>query len=172
MSLLALMMLAGGKTLKSKVFPVGTTPWKPPLGVTRLEKAVGKGQDGTPGATFYEVSEFRQTITYFDNGTISYGTVFLVRRYETPSSNTPATYYDNYQEYPDRVSEDKHSFSSRRVTQPAFTGAATTGFNLTFPGGVGVSASSRQFESVAVSSATTYNVTVAPGGNLTIFYFE
>jgi hypothetical protein len=41
---------------------------------------------------------------------------------------------------------------------PGTTGAATTGFGLTFPGGVGAPASTTTFTSVAVTPGTTYTV--------------
>lgn len=214
MSLLALMTLAGGKTLKSKVFLVGTTPWKPPLGTTRLEKAVGKGQDGQLATWAEQNHTMSQTVqdpgqsggsvvtkdtvynagiaeaAKFSGSTAARTVNWIRRQYEVgpdnlvrsssiPSSaqvrgavlGTILTGGSGTQQitYSNSTAQYRITIATR---SGGTDGASTTGFGLTFLGGMGEPASSEQFTNVPVSDTQTYNVTVAPGGNLTIFYFE
>lgn len=61
---------------------------------------------------------------------------------------------------------------TQTYTVPATTGANTTGFGKTFPGGAGGPASVTSFTDVAVTENTSYPVTVPTGGSLTISYYR
>lgn len=69
-----------------------------------------------------------------------------------------------------------YGFSQVQYTQaytvPATTGADSTGFGKTFPGGVGGAASTVSFTNVAVTSGSSYNVVVPSGGSITISYYQ
>jgi hypothetical protein len=58
------------------------------------------------------------------------------------------------------------------TTTPATTGADTTAFGDTFPGGTGGPATPTSFSNIAVTPGTAYPITVPSGGSLTITYYQ
>ncbi len=54
----------------------------------------------------------------------------------------------------------------------ATTGANTTAFGKTFPGGIGATATPAFYSNVAVTPGASYSIVVPPGGVVSINYFE
>lgn len=66
------------------------------------------------------------------------------------------------------VSKGYYLYGLEKYTNPT-TGANTTGFNLTFPGGSGGAATTQTYNSVSVTPGQTY--TIVNSGSLTISYY-
>lgn len=140
-----------------------------PFGVSRLETVVGEGADGSPGRLGWR----RTSITTFerrdgqpeqltDTGPVVYDTA------------KPSDYCDPTVETPDSTVYYRHTTCHYYFdySDPVTTGAASTGFSLTFPGGTGGPATSTPFANVTVSGGASYALTIPSGGFITITYYK
>jgi hypothetical protein len=155
-----------------------------PFGVSRLESASGKGADGAPASTgeptpgrigwkvIYDRTYQRRDggiDKTSSEGPPQFGTPkpgnYCDPTVETPDSTVYSSYtqcyiYVTYQE-PDTPGQE----------YPATTGAASTGFGLTFPGGAGGPASVTNHGATAVTAGQSYALTIPAGGSITISYY-
>jgi hypothetical protein len=100
-------------------------------------------------------------VTTFSNYETIRGTASIVSENSPPSSGTItyAQVLNNSRGY---------GLSGLEVKTGGTTGANTTGFGLTFPGGVQTAATTTTFSNVSVTPGTTY--TIVNNGSLTITY--
>lgn len=161
-----------GATPRTKTF-TGNEVFAVPSTTTTLKTAVGKGADGAPAVPWDGTHSHVDIITYYSNGAY----------YDTESvglgdfaGRAPADYCDPVEPYtaidapPNATRQVCHYYTDNESA--ATTGAATTGFNKTFPGGAGGAASLTSFTNVAVIPGSSYSVVVPSGGTLTITYDE
>lgn len=149
-----------------------------PFGVSNLVTASGDGADGNPG--YYGPNGYQETITHNytrrDGSGVDVVSGTLSPVYGEPK---PADYYEPHITFSMSDStvysgdDIYHSFSTvPGVYTPATTGPASTGFGKTFPGGVGVPASTTSFTNVAVTGGSSYPLVVPSGGSITITYYQ
>jgi hypothetical protein len=158
--------------------------WVCPPGVTNLDVASGKGAAGTPataGSPGYSTYDTHY-IHYYQrksppdgNGGIdkvdggwTYGTYGTApNNYCDPvKAETGSTVYDASQECYEFT---QHNYPPTPGTA-ATTGASSTGFNRTFPGGTGGAASTTTFNNVPVVPNNPYPLVIPTGGTITITY--
>lgn len=169
-----LMALAFGRRreLITKTFS-GNATWTAPITTSRIEKAVGKGAAGQPGtpATPVQRTEYQYGF-YKKTGGMDYETVvvdgwpkgssYYCEAYQ-PFDNNPdySGYYVCYRPYTELVGGSA-----------ATTGASTTAFGQSFPGGAGGPATDTTINTIAITPGATYNIVVPAGGSLTITYYQ
>lgn len=169
---------AGISTLKKTVdtFAANTT-WTAPATTVRLDSASGYGARGA-NATFTTVQQYyfqSYQHTVHPDGSIS----------DSPISTSGNIAGAKPADYCEPSSTDTntgnvssicyHFFDSsfQQQSNPATTGASTTGFGKTFPGALGnVAPAVTSFQNVAVTPGTGYPIVVPTGGSLTITYYK
>lgn len=145
-----------------------------PIGVSRLEQAIGRGAAGQPGGTNWYMAMF-YTDDFYDkaSGEWSYGQ----RRYISRT--------DSYQGEPEpppqssvivdnaiyRQVRTVEYFNLSETNEPT-TGTAATGFGKTFPGGYAGPAPTSTYNNVVVTPGASYNIVVPAGGSVTITYYQ
>lgn len=82
----------------------------------------------------------------------------------TIGNSSGALIYDNTSTAYFRISIERESGGT--------TGASTTGFGKTFPGGVGGAAAPVTYTNQPVIGGTSYQMTIPAGGKITISYYE
>lgn len=177
--------MLGGPVLQPPLTYTSSQSVTIPFGVSRLEAVSGQGADGTaaytgpstPGRTGWK----RITDTTYqrrDGGTdkvVSESDPY----YDSPK---PADYCDPTVETPDSTVYSSYTRCYIHVdyqepdqpgeTYPATTGASSTGFGLTFPGGAGGPATITNFANVAVTGGQSYSLSIPSGGSITITYYK
>lgn len=163
--------------LVSETFTTNTT-WPAPMTTNSLETLVGKGGSGTaadPGVAVYDRHKriFKQrrddgTVEEFDGGwTYGYGI-----------GSPPADYCDALVSTPGdptySASQTCYDFADGGIAgqQDPTTGAATTAFGKSFPGGVGGQATPVTYNNVAVTPGNPYSLVIPGGGSITITYYR
>lgn len=163
-----LLLMMGGRKKKVVNFPEGNSTFTT-SGITEIQNVVGRGQDGTPYSYFYGYIIYETVTTQQSNGSESTVGPYFVDTvyYQYPPADgcvqTGGT-------YPRTNTCRTHEFFENEVQ--ATTGEATTGFTKTFPGGVEQAATAVSYPTVAVNPNQAYPVHVAPGGALSITYWE
>jgi hypothetical protein len=175
----------------TKTFPIGTTTWTAPTTTSRIDSASGYGAAGAPG----DPGTPDTTTTTSKQVTHNYR--FLIRRDGTGNDTVDegytdgwppggTAYYDNYVTYSESDStvysgaEDYHAPETQTTTTttpgtPATdptTGAPTTAFGRSFPGGTGGAASVTTLTNLIVTPGASYSIVVPTGGSLTITYYQ
>lgn len=150
--------------------------WLAPVTTTRLEVAAGKGQDGDPGidATYWYDEHVTTLAQRRDNSGLD--TTYDNWTYNI-SGTAPANYSDPVVLTPDDPtytgSQTFHEFTQHSDPgEPATTGASTTGFGKTFPGGNGGAASLTNFANVPVTPGGPHALVIPSGGSITFTYFK
>jgi hypothetical protein len=177
--LLALAACSGGggaQTLQTATYTSSQTITIP-AGVTNLVSVSGQGAPGTPGTSTL-VQQYSKTRKDYVMRNDLGGQIYTYT-YETTYSNGPKpddycqpvqTFYsgdvENYQQ-----TCYEHADTSYYDSTPATTGANTTGFGQTFPGGVGKAATSVSVANVAVTPGGQYALVIPAGGSITISYY-
>jgi len=177
MSTMLLLELTRSRRLKTLQVPVGTTPFKVPLGTTKVS-LIGKGGPGSPGGsyTYY---------TYLQNRVI-FGTrrsdgvrVAVSSQYSGPfDGRAPGNYCNGVNVTPTdpvyATNQTCYLFEESRESgsSPTTTGASTTAFGQVFVGGYGGPATPREVNNLTVNPGQTYNLVVPSGGSLTVTYLE
>lgn len=176
-------LIGASRTRKTLAPITSSTTFVVPYGVSSLDltgygAAGTPGTPGTPGQTgWHEVS-----ITTFqrrDGGTDQTASTFPPVFDGSPK---PDNYCDPTVTY---TTDESTVYSSSTTcysfftdTQPgtpgtaATTGASTTAFGKTFPGGAGGPASPTSFTNVTVTGGSSYSIVVPAGGSLTISYYQ
>lgn len=166
-----LALIGGGAEPKTKTFLANET-WPAPAGVTFLLSAEGKG---APGGSASSRSVYDRTTNTFyqrrDDGSLD--TVFNGTTFGIPGT-APAPFCDPVVTTPDDPTYVGHrtcyEFTNRQVATPPTTGASTTGFGKTFPGGTGGPATLTAYTNVPVAASN--DIVVPAGGSLTISYYQ
>lgn len=163
----------------TRTFPVGSSTFVVPAGVTKLDSIIGQGGVGSPGSnayddpTVYYIDTYRQNYTWDGTTSTASGGPVLIASdgpyYSPPTAPTAYCdpFFDIYSCY---------AFFVRGVagahhpgTSPSF-GPSATGFGQTFAGGYGGAASPSTINNVAVTPLSNYSITVPSGGSITITY--
>lgn len=168
------LIMAVFKSRQRVVEPItASRTWVAPAGVFLLNSLVGKGVDGTPyipGDSGYVQTD---KTTFYNSSGQEIGSNVAVHE-RVYGVGAPAGYCDpptppngagNY-------SITCHYFETFDESTPARTGANTTGFGKTFPGGVGVPATPATYNDVPVVQNSSYALNIPPGGSITITYFK
>lgn len=146
-----------------------------PFGVSKVDLS-GKGAAGSPAnpGTVVLSTFVQYTFTRRDGGGVDFQS-------STVSGHPygDASYCDPSAPF---TPEENATYSSYQAcyypqtdivgNSPATTGASTTGFGKTFPGGLGGAANTTTFNSVTVTENTSYPIVVPTGGSLTITYYQ
>lgn len=167
-----LLLMQGGRVKVTQSFPQGSSSFTTSSTMTLIDRAVGKGQDGTTSYSDYGYDTYVTTTTTVNGG--------------TPTVNGPnfqgTTYYADppepycnvtYNNTTKTETETCYDFQAFDFSTPGETGAGTTAFGLTFPGGSpDTAATMTAFDNLMVTPSTAYSIYVAPGGALSITYWK
>lgn len=167
---------------KQKTFTANAT-WPAPAGVTLLTTATGKGAAGAPAYndSGYYIYKYRYYAYRHSDNTYTYSSETLMTVTATTSGGAvPAGYCEEPGQSWAQIGTDiewrftcyRHEKKLSGGYHPATTGASTTGFNKTFPGGVGGPATPVTFENIPVVPLQGYSIVVPAGGSLTIYWTE
>lgn len=161
-----------GRRRQQIVLPfAASTTWTAPVTTSRIDKAIGKGADGAPAQGSWGYQLTVQTLYYNKQGqqdgsaTTTYDPVY---RRSPPQGD----YCTGTQNSDGSRSETCYYYNEFDDYTPATTGAPTTAFGQTFPGGAGKAATDTTINNIAITPGATYNIVVPPGGSLTITYFQ
>jgi hypothetical protein len=161
----------------TRTFTANAT-WTAPVTTSRIDTAVGKGADGSTTTTttngWYSI--ITTTLHRRDGGTdqTASQTAGVFDGSPMPSNYCdPTVYYTIEQSTVYTDSTKCYTFyATSKTDTTTTTGASTTAFGKTFPGGVGGAASATSFSNVVITPGASYNIMVPPGGSLTITYFQ
>lgn len=161
--------------------------WTAPTTTSRIDSASGYGAAGQPGDPGTPSTTTTKQVTHNYKVYIrrdGSGSDFTDQGYTDGWPPGGTAYYDNHQTFSESDStvysgaEDYHDPETQTVTTPGTpatsptTGAATTAFGKTFPGGTGGPGSATTASNVAVTPGASYSIVVPAGGSLTIIYFQ
>lgn len=160
-------MLAAISGAPEKVVQTFTsnTTWTA-TGVNLLTSVVGKGQDGTPMGGPYFYADVTTTVS--KNGNI----ISQTSSTEGPVNGVaPDDYCQGSMSSDGTLTETCYVYT-QFPGDPAVTGANTTAFSLTFPGGAGVPATPVTYNDVLVTPNAPYSFVIPAGGSVTITYYK
>lgn len=168
----ALMLLAFGVRQKVVETITSSRTWIAPAKTTALVTLAGIGQDGTPYVEGQQGYDTYSTDVYYppNNGAPQYGPLTFVST--TYDATPPGGYCTGTQNQDGSRNETCYSFVIFDTSQPATTGANTTGFDKTFAGGAGVPAVPATYSNVPVTPNASYSLVVPTGGSLTLTYYK
>lgn len=173
--------------LTSQTFSAGSYNWTAPGTTSRIASMTGVGSPGQ--ASYQDPSGWQATSTTTqirrDGGanSVNSNTAAPV----TNGSAKPSNYCDPVQYYCNpntdtnctigstvySSSQTCYSYSTYTgASHASTTGASTNAFGKTFPGGNGGAGTNTTFTNVAVTSGSSYPITVPTGGTLTISYYK
>lgn len=169
---MSLMMLASSASVPKVVTLTGNQTWIAPATLGVISKLVGIGGAGAPGGGWDGTHTHRTEKTYYNGGTPDGAPVINYVSF-TALGSAPGNYceppvyetgvsWDNYQIC--------HFYSNNIASQS--TGAATTGFGKSFPGGVGGPATAVTYENIPAVSGDPYVLSIPSGGSLVITFYE
>lgn len=174
-------VLGTSRAIQTQTFTANGT-WVAPVTTSSIETASGKGAAGTPDSsvTHYYHDRYTYRMTHNRDGSFTQGPTTFVARDEVASADTPLPdnyASENFDTPSDPVSDYFyiqyiHFRAQTTTTTSATTGASTTGFGKTFPGGSGGAASLTNFANVPVTPGASYAIVVPAGGTLTITYYQ
>lgn len=163
----------------SQTFTANAT-FTAPFTTSSIDTASGKGANGgtASGGTTTQWRTVYQTIYSRRDGsgleeTVSYGPwqpgpiPAGYSAYCDPATTTPdSTVY--------ATMEKCYDYEQQTITDPPveYTGASTTAFGKTFPGGTGGPATTTTFSNIAVTPGASYSIVVPSGGSITITYTQ
>lgn len=154
----------------------GNATWPAPTTTSRIDTASGYGRAGSPG-TPSKTGWYRIVTTTYQrrDGQPQQDAVQEAPVFD--GSPKPGNYCDAPVQTPDSTVYYSYVqcysyFSTTQAGTPPTTGASTTAFGKTFPGGTGGPASTTTFSNVIVTPGASYNIVVPSGGSLTITYFK
>lgn len=171
-------VMSGSPQLVTKTYTSSQTITIP-LGVSRLEKLTGKGAAGTPGYTeegySYSVRatqerRLRSTGEWVE--TFSLNTSGFSTNYPTSGCGSSVSTPDNDTYSAIRSCSYYSSIRADTNYVAPTTGASTTGFGKTFPGGSGSAAELVTHNNVVVKPGDPYALVVPSGGSITITYYQ
>lgn len=173
---LMMMLASGSQRMVTQTFTADAT-WTPGPTVTRIDKLVGKGSDGT---TTSSTSETWHTVTIVTTYSLRSGgfTRVTTNGGDQPGP-APANYCDDYVYTPDDPTYDFHrtcyQFTQYTEVIPATQspGIAAQGFGKSFPGGPGgLPATPLTYTNLPVTPGQPYPMTIVSNGYITISYLE
>lgn len=183
-----LMMLVNGSAKAVTETFTSNRTWTAPAGVTKIDTVLGKGAAGSPASTstvtHYYHDEYAYDVYHHRDGTFTdtSNDKTLVSETEVASGSTPlpSSHQSQHFDTPDDPDTDWfyvqyvyfRSQTSTTETDPATTGASTTAFGKTFPGGAGGPATPASYSNVAVVPGQSYAMTIPSGGSITITYLK
>jgi hypothetical protein len=148
------------------------TSWVAPFTTSNIDTAIGKGAAGTPSDPGTYTTHYIDYLTRRSDGgveTLDGGTT-------TSTGLAPADYCDPVQSEDSSTvyssSQRCYQFTQNYSPSSATTGASTTAFGKTFPGGTGGAATNTTFTNIAVTPGGSYNIVVPSGGSLTFTYWK
>jgi hypothetical protein len=171
----------------TKTFPIGTTTWTAPTTTSRIDSASGYGAAGAPGDPGTPDTITSKKVTHNYNVYIKRdgsGSDYTDQGYTDGWPPDGQAYYDNVQTYSESDStvysgsENYHNPEMQTTTIPGTpatdptTGAPTTAFSRSFPGGTGSGASVTTLTNLIVTPGASYSIVVPTGGSLTITYYQ
>jgi hypothetical protein len=167
------LLTSGSRVLKTKTFTANAT-WPAPTTTNSLTTLVGKGGPGSPGSTSYY---YDQVVTVYSQRRDGGGIDQQVVQTSTGIPGVaPADYCDAVVSTPSdptySSSQQCYDFTQHSTSNPPTTGASTTGFGKTFPGGTGGAATPVTYNNVAVTPGASYKLVVPAGGSITITYYQ
>jgi hypothetical protein len=164
--------------LTTQTFSSNAT-WTAPGTTLRIESMTGVGAPGVAAYTDPTGWQETYTTTYVrrDNGpndvVASTGNPVYDGSAKPNNYCDPVQYYTTAQSTVYSSGQTCYSFATvGGAFHPATTGASTTGFGKTFPGGTGGAGTNTTFTNVAVTPGSNYSVVVPSGGSLTINYYK
>jgi hypothetical protein len=159
--------------------------WVAPTSTNRIETAGGYGAAGTPydpGTPDQHGWYCITTVTFHKRDgsgvdqTASQGPNHLDGSAVPSNYCDPTVFYTTAQSANYDYSTTCYNFYAVTVAgtppTPATTGASTTAFGKTFPGGTGGPASTTTFNSISISPGASYPISIPAGGSLTISYYK
>lgn len=163
-----------------------TTTWTAPMTLAALDVLTGKGGTGTPAGTGTTYVTYREdtkiTLYRYPDGTSKAVGPTLVSSKVWDGKPLPGDYcdpeypYTSITEMPPEGTTSQTCYYAKLVQKritynnPATTGAATTGFGKSFPGGTGGAATPVTYTNVALTPGEKYNLSIPSGGSITIAY--
>lgn len=178
MGLMSILAACGSSTLTTQTFTSNAT-WVAPASTAVLETLTGQGGSGTPASTRdgylyyelnYQMGQRRSDGVWESVSSETTGPHFrevVPADYCEPVVTSGDPEYSAYQRCYDYTTIGP---STEEVE--ATTGASTTGFGKTFPGGTGGAATPVTYNSVAVTPGASYPLVIPSGGSITITYYE
>lgn len=133
-----------------------------PVATSQITKLTGTGAPGLPVS--YKVERYTQK---FDANRQPVGAPFLSDTYPVAASTAAPEAYCTQ-----NTGAGYECYSFFKTSNPGTTGAATTAFNRTFPGGVAGPATPVTYNDVPVAPGTTQALLVPSGGSVTVTYTE
>lgn len=175
-----MMMLAASSQRQIALTFTTDATWTPGPTVTRIDKIVGKGSDGT---TTPETTEqwIKVTVTTIKSQRNQPGFVRTTKTLPAKPGSPPegGDYCDVQVETPDdpvyESSRTCYSFETWTETVPSSQqpGIAATGFGKTFPGGpAGGPATPLTYTNIPVTPGQPYPMHIVGNGYITISYLE
>jgi hypothetical protein len=171
-------VICGGRRRQVTLTFTANGTWTAPFTTSRIDTATGKGAAGSTTTTttngWYSIA----TTTYHrrDGGTdqTASQSAGVFDGSPMPSNYCdPTVYYTVEQSTVYTDSTKCYSFfATSKTDTTTTTGASTTAFGKTFPGGAGGPATITTFSNVIVTPGASYNIVVPAGGSLTITYFQ
>lgn len=167
----------------SQTFTANAT-WTAPVTTSSIDNASGKGAAGTPGTpdTGGRTGWYRLTITNYhrrDGSGTDQTSSSSAPVYGSPmpaSYCDPQVFYTTSQSTVYDSSDTCYEYLSYTEPTtpgtPATTGASSTAFGKTFPGGTGGAATTTTFTNIAITPGASYSIVVPSGGSITITYTQ
>lgn len=165
--------------------------WTAPVTTSRVDTAVGKGANGSPASSFtlYYNDKYQFRVRHYANGGTNVGSSTRIAHDSASQFDpVPGNYCDpsnsgddgsgpivvNGTSYAMTSWEDCYHYERTYTTYSysATTGASTTAFGQTFPGGVGGPAPTTTKTNVIVTPGASYSFVIPAGGSLTITYYQ
>lgn len=128
---------------------------------------VNAGGSGSDGSGHWSYTQYSDNTAFFDSDPLSWSDVVAGSASLSTTgwkSSGPVVAGDN--------GSAVVSFTKLGTYHPATTGASSTGFGKTFPGGTGGAASTTIFTDVVVTPGASYNLVIPAGGLITITYYK
>lgn len=161
------------RTLVTETFTANQT-WTAPKTTSQIEAASGYGAAGAP-AHDYVVQRYSRTTVTYNRNTATGETTSYNQGITYGSGAPPGNYCDPETPTPSGVTYNCYDFADASYvdsTSPT-TGADTTGFGKTFPGGYGGPASVTTYATpFAITPGGAYSLVIPSGGSLTISYYK
>lgn len=156
----------------TETFTANTT-WPAPLTTNRIDSATGKGGAGAPGLVTHSYDRYVESWHYINFAQVSHAPKSFQGHF---SGSAPDDYWERVDDPTDSTggswTDFNWTFLEQSHTGTPSTGPSTTAFGQTFPGGTGGPATITTITNVAITPGASYNISVPPGGSLTITYFK
>jgi hypothetical protein len=158
--------------------------WTAPLTTSSIDTASGKGAAGTPGQAAYDDPSTTNNVKleqyYYrridggpdDTSTIKYNNAWSGTQPDNTSETGPISDGVHYEVTLITTYFVETTPGAHHDAIPPTTGASTTAFGKTFPGGTGGAASTTTFSNIAVTPGGSYSIVVPSGGLITFTYWQ